>query len=129
MAKKSKWTAEDRNGDKVVYDVYYKVVGDAAYKLLRGDLTDNFISIDGQSLADGRYIFKIVARDTPSNPVTLALAGEKTTEPIDIDNTAPVVTPVGTAQATGDTARVTFDATDAASYLVRAEYSVNGVQL
>jgi hypothetical protein len=84
------WTAEDRNGDKVVYDVYYKEVGDTAYKLLRGDLTDNFISIDGQSLADGRYVFKIVARDTPSNPATTALAGERATEPIDIDNTAPV---------------------------------------
>ena len=120
------WTSEDRNGDKLMYDVFYKELADAEFKLLRGGQTDNFIAIDGQSLADGRYIFKIVARDTPSNPVTLALAGEKTTEPIDIDNTAPVVTPVGTPQATGDTARVTFDATDAASYLVRAEYSVNG---
>ncbi|MBK7392691.1 MAG: hypothetical protein IPI64_05230 [Chloracidobacterium sp.] len=120
------WTAEDRNGDKVVYDVYYKEVGDAAYKLLRGDLTDNFISIDGQSLADGRYVFKIVVRDTPSNPITTALSGERATEPIDIDNTAPTVTAFGTAQITGDKARVTFDATDAGSYLTRAEYSVNG---
>jgi len=94
--------------------------------LLRGDLTDNFIAIDGQSLADGRYIFKIVARDTLSNPATLALSGEKLTEPIDIDNTAPVVITFGAPQVTGDKARVTFDASDAASYLTRAEYSVNG---
>ncbi len=120
------WTAEDRNGDKVVYDLYYKEVGDAAYKLLRGDLTDNFISIDGQSLADGRYVFKIVVRDSPSNPTTTALSGERTTEPIDIDNTAPAVTAFGTAQIMGDKARMTFDASDAASYLTRAEYSVNG---
>jgi len=120
------WTAEDRNGDKVVYDVYYKEVGDAAYKLLRGDLTDNFISIDGQSLADGRYVFRIVVRDTPSNPATTALAGERTTEPVDIDNTAPVVTASVPGQIVVDKARVTFDAVDAASYLTRAEYSVNG---
>lgn len=120
------WTAEDRNGDKLVYDVYYKEASDVSFKLLRGDLTDTFIAIDGQSLADGRYVFKIVARDAPSNPSTLTLVGEKLTEAIDIDNTPPQVTAVGTPQITGDKARVTFEATDAASYLTRAEYSVNG---
>ncbi len=120
------WTAEDRNGDKLVYDIYYKQIGDADYKLLRGSLTDNFITIDGQSLVDGRYVFKIVARDTPSNPAGLALSGERTTVPVDIDNTPPVVTAFGAPQITGDKARVTFDAVDAASYLTRAEYSVNG---
>ena len=120
------WTAEDRNGDKMVYDVYYKEVGDANFKPLKENLTDNFISIDGQSLADGRYIFRIVARDSPSNPVTLALPGERSTEPIEIDNTAPVVTASGSAEIAGDKARLSFDARDSASYLVRAEYSVNG---
>lgn len=120
------WTTEDRNGDKLVYDVYYKEVADSNFKLLRGDMTDAFLAIDGQSLADGRYVFKIVARDTPSNPLPLALAGERVTEPIDIDNAPPVVTPFGTPQIVGDKARVTFEATDAASYLTRAEYSVNG---
>jgi hypothetical protein len=119
------WTAEDRNGDKLVYDVYYKQAGDAGFKLLRGDLNENFISIDGQSLADGQYVFKIVVRDTPSNPASLALSGERLTEPLNIDNTPPTVTARQPAVA-GDKGRVTFDATDAASYLTRAEYSVNG---
>jgi hypothetical protein len=120
------WTAEDRNGDKLVYDVYYKQVGDAMFKLLRGDLSDNFLAIDGQSLADGRYIFKIVAKDSPSNTPSTALTGERISGPIDIDNTPPVVTPFGTPQVNGDRVRVVFDAVDAASYLTRAEYSVNG---
>ncbi|MFM9905477.1 MAG: hypothetical protein ACKVQJ_13015 [Pyrinomonadaceae bacterium] len=119
------WTAEDRNGDKMVYDIYYKEVSDTAFRLLRSDLTDNFIAIDGQSLADGRYVFKIVARDTLSNPLTAALSGERSTEPVDIDNTPPVVTASGAAQIAGDKARIVFDAADSASYLVRAEYSVN----
>jgi len=120
------WTDEDRNGDKIIYDIYYKEVGDANFKLLRGDMTDNFFAIDGQSLADGRYIFKIVASDKPSNPLSLALSGEKLTEPIDIDNTSPVVTAVGVPKITGEIARVTFEASDDASYLTRAEYSING---
>lgn len=120
------WSAEDRNGDRMIYDIYYREIGDAVYKLLRADLIDPFIAIDGQSLADGRYIFRVVAKDSPSNPVTLALSGEKTTEPIDIDNTAPLVAASGTPQTAGDKTRVAFEATDASSYLTRAEYSVNG---
>lgn len=120
------WIAEDRNGDKLNYDVFYKEVGDANFKLLRGDLTDLFLAIDGQSLADGRYVFKIVAKDSPSNPPSTALSGERITEPIDLDNTAPVVTAFGTPKIAGNRATIVFDATDAASYLTRAEYSVNG---
>jgi hypothetical protein len=119
------WTAEDRNGDKLVYDVYYKQVGDAEFKLLGGGLNENFISVDGQALADGQYVFRIVARDTPSNPAGFALAGERLTEPIEIDNTPPTVTARRSAVA-GEKGRVAFDAVDAASYLTRAEFSING---
>ncbi len=120
------WTAEDRNGDKLVYDVLYREAGDVNFKMLRENLTENFIAIDGQSLADGRYVFKVVARDTPSNPVSLALSGQNISEPVDIDNTPPIVTAIGTPQILGDGARVVFEAVDAASYLTRAEYSING---
>ena len=119
------WTAEDRNGDKLVYDVFYKQVGDAQWRLLRENIDDNFLTIDGQSLADGRYIFKVVAKDSASNPIGTALSGERITDPIDIDNTPPVVTP-GQPVVNGDIARVTFAVSDKASYLTRAEYSVNG---
>jgi hypothetical protein len=125
-ARSLQWTAEDRNGDKMLYDVYYREIGDTAYKLLKENLDQNFLTVDGQSLADGRYIFRIVAKDSPSNPAGLALSGEKLSEPIDIDNTPPVVTPVGTPQITTGKARIIFDAQDAASYLNRAEFSVNG---
>lgn len=120
------WTAEDRNGDKMIYDVYYRESADTSYKPLRTGMAENFISIDGQSLADGRYIFKIVARDTPSNPAALALSGEKVTEPVDIDNTAPAVRAVGQPRIAGDKITVSFAAEDAASRVTRAEYSVNG---
>jgi sugar lactone lactonase YvrE len=120
------WTAEDRNGDKLVYDVFYKEIGESNFRPLRQDISENFITIDGQSLADGRYIFKIVAKDTPSNPAGASLSGERITDPIDIDNTPPTVSVQGQPTINGNTARVTFAASDRASYLTKAEFSLNG---
>ncbi len=125
-ARAFQWAAEDRNGDKLVYDVYYKEVSETVYKLLRDNITENFFTIDGQSLADGRYIVRIVAKDSPENPFGQFLTGEKVSEPFDIDNSQPSVTAVGAPQINGDNARVTFAASDKSSYLNRAEYSVNG---
>ena len=52
--------------------------------------------------------------------------GEKLSEPVDIDNTPPTVSAVGTPQVSGNQARVVFEAADASSFLTRAEYSLNG---
>lgn len=125
-AKSIQWTAEDRNGDKLVYDVYYKETGETNFKLLKENLADTFYTIDGQSLADGRYIFRIVAKDSISNPISQSLSGEKLSEPFDIDNTAPTVSAIGTPQITGERARIVFEAVETSSYLNRAEFSVNG---
>jgi len=119
------WTAEDRNGDKLAYDVLYKEVSEATFRPLRENLDENFFTIDGQTLADGRYIFKIVAKDTPSNPTGLALSGERITDPIDVDNTPPSVSVQGQPAIAGNSVRVTFTASDKASYLTKAEFSVN----
>ena len=125
-AKALQWTAEDRNGDKLEYDLYYRGVNEKEFKLLRAGLRDNFFTLDGLALADGRYIFKVVAKDSPSNPLPLALSGEKISEPMDIDNTAPQVVAIGTPQVNGDKVRLTFEATDVSSFVSRAEYSVDG---
>jgi len=120
-ARSLQWTAEDRNGDKLVYDVLYREVSETNFRPLRQDIDETFVTIDGQSLADGQYVFKIIARDTPSNPAGTALAGERVTDPIDIDNTAP-----GVSIATSGGGQVVFSAVDRASYITRAEYSING---
>lgn len=124
-ARAFQWTAEDRNGDKLVYDVYYREVTETAYKLLRENISETFVTIDGQALADGRYVVRVVAKDSPENPSGQFLSGERTSEPFDIDNTQPTVI-AGVPQVTGENARVTFNAADRSSFLSRAEYSING---
>ncbi len=125
-ARSLQWTAEDRNGDKLEYAVFYREANETDFKLLRENFRENFFAIDGLAFADGRYIFKITANDAPSNPLSQVLSGEKISEPVDIDNAAPTVSAIGTAQITGDKARVIFEATDSSSRLQNAEFSTNG---
>ncbi|MBA3784196.1 MAG: hypothetical protein H0X15_01440 [Acidobacteria bacterium] len=125
-ARALQWTAEDRNGDRIEYAVYFRETSETDFKLLRENMRENFISIDGLAFADGLYIFKITANDSPSNPLKQFLSSEKLSEPVEIDNAAPTVAAIGTPQVVGDRARIAFEASDSSSYLQNAEFSVNG---
>lgn len=120
------WTAEDRNGDTLVYDVYLKEVRDRDFVKIRSGIAENFITIDGTSLADGRYLIKVVARDSVQNSASRVLSGERISEPFDVDNTQPRVTVVGQPTVANGRARVIFVAVDGAGYLVKAEASIDG---
>ena len=93
---------------------------------MKDKLRDNFYTIDGATLADGRYIIKIVASDAPDNPAGQALTGERLSEPIAIDNTPPVVRVVGQPEIRSDGVRVVFDVEDTTGRIKRADVSVNG---
>jgi hypothetical protein len=125
-ARSIQWQAEDRNGDTLEYAIYYRAVSEKTFRLLKDKLRDNFFTIDGATLADGRYIIKVVASDAPDNPPGKALSGERISEPLDIDNTPPVVRVVGAPQITGNGVRVVFDVVDATGRVKRADVSVNG---
>src|SRR5256885_10248060 len=111
-ARSLQWQAEDRNGDTLEYAIFYRPLNETTFRLLKDKLRDNFYTIDGATLADGRYIIKIVASDAPDNPPGKAFTGERLSEPIDIDNTPPVVRVVGAPQIRNDGIRLVFDVED-----------------
>lgn len=123
-ARSFQWQAEDRNGDTLEYAIYYRGLNETTFRLLKDKLRDNFYTIDGATLADGRYIIKITASDAPDNPAGGALSGERLSEPVDIDNTPPVVR-VSAGQA-GGSAVTAFDVDDATGKIKRADFSVDG---
>ncbi|MBA3804449.1 MAG: hypothetical protein H0X14_01875 [Acidobacteria bacterium] len=125
-ARALQWQAEDRNGDTLEYAIYYRSLNEGAFRLLKDKLRDNFYTVDGATLADGRYVFRVVASDGPDNPSGQALSGERVSEPLDIDNTPPVLRAAGEAQVSGDRVRVTFDVDDTAGMIKRSDLSVDG---
>ena len=125
-ARSLQWQGEDRNSDTLEYAVYYRSLNETTFRLLKEHLRENFYTVDGASLADGRYVFRVVASDAPDNPPGYALAGERLSEPVDIDNTPPVVRQIGSAQIIDEHARAVFDVEDATGRIKRADVSIDG---
>src|SRR5947207_6033047 len=121
-ARSFQWQAEDRNGDTLEYTIYYRSLNETTFRLLKDKMRDNFYTIDGATLADGRYIVKIVASDAPDNPLGQSLSGVRLSEPVDIDNTPPVLQVV--APISGS--RVVFEVDDATGKIRRGDFSLDG---
>ena len=125
-ARSFQWQAEDRNSDTLEYAIYYRALNEQTFRLLKDKLRDNFYTIDGATLADGRYVIKVVASDAPDNPTGQKLTGERLSEPVDIDNTPPVVKVTGQPQVTRDSVRVVFTVEDATGKVKKADASLDG---
>ncbi len=123
------WQAEDKNGDAIEYSVYYRNASDSGGEFypLKTELRESYYTVDANALPDGRYIFKIVASDSPSNPAALGLTDEQETEPVEVDNTPPTVT-ADAPRVSGSSVEVVFRAADVTSIIRRAEYQMDGGQ-
>ena len=120
------WQAEDRNGDQLEYSVHYRGVSETVFHLLKENLRENFFSVDGAALGDGRSVFKVVASDAPENALGLALTGERLSEPVDVDNTPPSANVAGNADVSAEgRARARFVVEDGGGTVKRADVSLD----
>lgn len=120
----ARWAAHDRNGDKLVYDLYVRGDGEQNWRLLKSDLKQTFYSFDSVRLPDGGYRLMVVASDAPSHLPGHSLTGERESEHFVIDTTPPVIGPIS-AKLQGGSIHVTFTAKDSVSPIVHAQYSLD----
>jgi hypothetical protein len=118
------WQADDPDNDRLIYSLYFRGEDESRWKLLRANMSENTYLLDADVFADGRYYFRVVASDSPSNPANLAREAELVSSPILIDSTPPVVT-AGAARRNGGMVEVDVDAEDKGSVLRRCEYSLD----
>jgi len=118
------WQAEDPDGDRLVYTVYFRGEGEREWKLLKANVRESSVTLDGDTLADGRYFFRVQASDRESNPADSAREAELISSPVLIDNTPPVIT-VTSQEVRNGLLDVVFSGADAASALRRCEYSLD----
>jgi len=121
------WQADDPDGDRLIYSLYFRGEDETRWKLIRANMTENTYLLDADVFADGRYYFRVVASDSPSNPANLAREAELVSAPILIDSTPPVVS-ASPARRSGPLVEIDVDAEDRGSVLRRCEYSIDAGQ-
>ena len=119
------WKADDENDDDLVYDVMYRREGETAWKPLRKGTPDAILVFDTSTLPTGTYFVKIVASDSPSNPLGTALSGDLDSSSFEIDNTAPDITVSNVRVDRGRTV-ISFSVLDDHSPIQRVEFSQDG---
>jgi len=118
------WQADDPDGDRLLYSLYFRGEDETQWKLLRANISDNSLLLDGDVLADGRYYFRVIASDQPSNAANVARTDELVSSPVLIDNTPPVIT-LSAPRRSNDRVEVDADVVDQTSPLRRCEYSLD----
>ena len=118
------WVAGDANDDTLVYQLYFRGVGESRWRLLKDELNASQFLWRTETVPDGAVEVMVVASDRLSNPAELSLTDEAISSPFDIDNTAPVVR-LGKMQQTGRSVIVTGKIEDASSVISKAAYALN----
>lgn len=121
------WQADDPDGDRLIYSLYFRGDEEREWKLLRGNITENTYLLDTDLFADGRYFFRVTASDRLSNPLNLAREADLVSAPISIDSTPPTVT-ASAPRRSGATVEIDVDAEDRGNILRRCEFSVDAGQ-
>jgi len=118
------WQADDPDGDRLVYSLYFRAEDETNWHLIRSRMFENTLLLDPDVFADGRYFFKVVASDAPSNALEYAHEAEMVSSPVLIDNTPPVVT-FRNVQRNGNVLDADVEADDRTSPLRLCEYSID----
>jgi hypothetical protein len=120
------WTADDPNDDQLEFSIYFRGENESAWKLLKDKLDSRYYSWDTTTMPDGAYYLKIVASDAPANPTGEGLTAERESDRFEVDNTPPAIAQL-TAEFAGaaGAVRVRFQASDPASSIARAQYSLD----
>lgn len=115
------WAAVDLDGDSLLAHIEFRGEGESRWKTLRRDVSESFIVVDADVLANGRYRFRVSVSDTPDNPGNAARTADRISSEVLIDHTPPQIEVISQ-----DDAAVYFRAIDLASPITDAHYSVDG---
>ena len=119
------WKVKDDNNDTLQFNVYYRGIDEANWKLLKDELKQTSYALDTTLMSDGHYVIKVSATDKLSNPPNFAKTTEKISDSFDIDNSQPTVTDI-TATANDDqTYQISCTAEDSFSYIQKAVYKID----
>ncbi|TXJ58638.1 sugar-binding protein [Brachyspira aalborgi] len=116
------WKGSDPNGDKLIYDLEYRLKGEKNYRKLANNLETPYFRFKSYLMPSGIYDFRITASDRFDNPIDLSKT--KTLEVLNIkyDNDSPEIFDFA-IKTEGNKRIITFRAEDKLSFLKTVRYS------
>ena len=116
------WKGSDPNGDKLIYDLEYRLKGEKNYRKLANNLETPYFRFKSYLMPSGIYDFRITASDRFDNPIDLSKT--KTLEVLNIkyDNDSPEIFDFA-VKTEGNKRIITFRAEDKLSFLKTVRYS------
>jgi len=117
------WEASDENEDTLSYTLSLRKDGETQWRTLEEDWAETLYAFDTLSFPDGVYFLRLTASDSPSNPPGLELRSDRTSPPLVIDNSLPVVKDFKAVRS-GGSLEVSFTAEDAASSIEEVRFMV-----
>ncbi len=120
------WKAADLNGDDLVYDIYLQTKGELAWKELETNRKESYYTLDGASLPDGFYRFKIVVSDRISNPLDQSRQSSMISKLFTVANHLPALK-IGKPQVLGNFVSINIEVRTQSSDVYQLEYSVDGI--
>jgi sugar lactone lactonase YvrE len=116
-----KWKAEDRNKDKLKYNIYIKKYNARNWILIKEDIPESEFKLNTDLYQDGKYLLRVAADDSLANPPAMARSHALESVPFLIDSTAPVISDF---IVTGTHLR--FNVKDQTSIIASVLYSFDG---
>jgi hypothetical protein len=118
------WEASDPNEDEIEYAIHFRSGSRGPWILLKDKLKEATYEWDTRTVADGRYHVRVTASDARSNPTGTGRSESRVSDPVQVDNTPPVIGNLKAASGAGEI-RIQADAVDRSSTLAGFAYSVD----
>lgn len=83
--------AEDENADNLLFKIDLRKKGRSGWIKLKDELDNPTFDWDSRTTEDGIYEIRITASDELSNSQSTTLTGSRVSDPVTVDNTAPVI--------------------------------------
>ncbi len=120
-----RWSASDANGDPLLFKVELRGKDESFWRTLKDKLQDRYYSFDSAAFADGKYVVRVTASDSPGNTPANALSSSLDSDSFTIDNTPPRIDLLSITKD-GPHRYIRFTAKDALNWIDKAEYSIDG---
>jgi hypothetical protein len=117
------WEAADENDDRLLYTISIRKEGENVWRMVKDGWRDSLFVFDTLSYPDGVYFVKLGASDLNSNPPGSELRSEKTSSPLVIDNSLPVVKSF-TVTRQANSLDIAFQVEDSFTSIQEVEYLI-----